>query len=63
MVEQVAGAAARAGIRAGDIIVSVNQKPLKSAEELRFAAKEADKTLALLVQRNNARIYIPVNLG
>jgi serine protease Do len=63
VVEQVAGAAARSGIRAGDIIVSVNQKPLKSAEELRFAAKEADKTLALLVQRNNARIYIPVNLG
>jgi serine protease Do len=63
VVEQVAGPAAKAGIRAGDIIVSVNQKPVTSAEQLRSAAKEADKTLALLVQRNNARIYIPVNLG
>jgi serine protease Do len=63
VVEQVAGAAARAGIRAGDIIVSVNQKPVTSVEELRSAAKKADKTLALLVQRNDARIYVPVNLG
>jgi serine protease Do len=63
VVEQAAGAAARAGIRAGDIIVSVNRKPVNSVEELRSATKEADKTLALLVQRESARIFIPVELG
>ncbi|MCC7081375.1 MAG: DegQ family serine endoprotease [Burkholderiales bacterium] len=63
LVEQVAGAAARAGIRPGDIIVSVNQKPVKSVDELRAATKTSEKTLAILVQRDNARIFVPVELG
>ena len=55
------GAAAKAGIRAGDIILSVNGKPVKSVEDLRAATKDAQKTMALLVQRNDARIFVPVS--
>jgi serine protease Do len=62
-VEQVAGAAAKAGIRRGDIILSVNGAPVKSVDQLKAATKEADKTLALLVKRNDAQIFVPVNLG
>jgi serine protease Do len=62
MVEQVAGAAAQAGIRAGDIILAVNGKPVKTAEELKTATRDAG-TLALLVKRNDARIFVPVELG
>jgi serine protease Do len=63
VVQQVAGPAANAGIRPGDIIVSVNQKPVKSVDDLRSAAKASGKTLAILVQRNDARIFIPVQVG
>jgi serine protease Do len=63
LVEQVAGAAAKAGIRPGDIIVSVNQKPVKNVEELQAATKGADKTMAVLVQRGEGRIFVPVELG
>jgi serine protease Do len=63
LVEQVAGAAAKAGIRPGDIIVSVNQKPVKNVEELRAATKGAGKTMAVLVQRGDGRIFVPVDLG
>jgi serine protease Do len=63
LVEQVAGAAAKAGIRPGDIIVSVNQKPVKSVEELRAATKDGGKNLAVLVQRGEGRIFVPVELG
>ena len=63
LVEQVAGAAARAGIRPGDIILSVNRKPVKSVDELRSATQDADKTLAILVQRSDARIFVPVEIG
>ena len=43
--------------------IRLDPEAVTSVEDLRSAAKEADKTLALLVQRNNARIYVPVNLG
>ena len=62
LVEQVSGPAARSGIRAGDIIVAANGTKLKNAEELKAAAKDHD-TVALLVQRDQGRIYIPVHVG
>jgi serine protease Do len=63
LVEQVSGAAAKAGIRAGDIIVSVNRKPIRNVDELRSATQEAARTMAILVQREDARIFVPVELG
>jgi serine protease Do len=63
VVEQVAGAAAKAGVRAGDVIVSVNRTPVKSPEQLRELIGKAGKTVALLVQREDARIFIPVTIG
>ncbi len=62
-VETVSGQAANAGIRPGDIIVAVNGTPIKSVAELRARVERAGKTIALLVQRDDARIYIPVQLG
>jgi len=63
VVQDVAGAAERAGVRAGDVIVAVNNTPVKSVEELKSAVDKSGKTVALLVQRNDARIFIPVTLG
>jgi serine protease Do len=63
VVENVAGAAARAGVRPGDVIVAVNNTPVKSPEQLRELIGKAGKTVALLVQREDARIFIPVRLG
>jgi serine protease Do len=62
LVEQVAGAAAKAGIRPGDIILAVNGKAVTSAADLKSATKDA-KTMALLVKRDDARIFVPVELG
>jgi serine protease Do len=58
----VAGAAAKAGIRPGDIILAVNGKAVKSAADLKSATKDA-KTMALLVKRDDARIFVPIDLG
>jgi len=63
VVEDVAGAAAKAGVRPGDVIVSVNRTPVKSPEQLRELIGKAGKTVALLVQRDDARIFIPVTIG
>ena len=63
VVEDVAGAAAKAGVRPGDVIVAVNNTPIRSPEQLRELIGKAGKTVALLVQRDDARIFIPVTIG
>ena len=60
VVEEVAGAAAKAGVRSGDVIVSVNNTPVNSVEQLKELIAKSRKTVALLVQREDARIFIPV---
>jgi serine protease Do len=52
-----------AGVRPGDVIVSVNNVPVKNPEQLRELIGKAAKSVALLVQRDDARIYIPVTIG
>jgi serine protease Do len=63
VVEQVAGAAAKAGVRAGDVIVAVNNVPVKDPAQLKELVGKANKSVALLVQRDDARIFIPVTIG
>jgi serine protease Do len=63
VVEQAAGAAARAGMQKGDVILGVNGKPVKSVEDLRAAIDAAGKNAAVLVQRGEARIFVPVTIG
>jgi serine protease Do len=63
VVQDVAGAAAKAGVRSGDVIVAVNNTPIKSVEQLKELVAKSGKTIALLVQRDDARIFIPVTLG
>jgi serine protease Do len=63
VVQEVAGAAERAGVHPGDVIVAVNNTPVKSVAELKSMIEKSGKTLALLVQRDDARIFIPVTLG
>ncbi len=63
VVEEVAGPAARAGIQPGDVILSLNGTPVKDAEHLRELVSKSGKHVALLVQREEARIFVPVDLG
>jgi serine protease Do len=63
VVENVGGAAAKAGVQPGDVIISVNSTPVNSVEQLRDIINKSGKTVALLVQRDDARVFIPVPLG
>ena len=63
LVENAQGAAARAGIQPGDVILAVGDTPVKSVEQLRTLTEKSGKTVALLVQRNEVRTYIPVPVG
>jgi serine protease Do len=63
VVEEVSGAAALAGVQPGDIILGVNGKPIASVQQLRGAVKQKQSTVALLIERGNAQIFIPIRVG
>ena len=63
VVENVSGPAAAAGVQVGDIILGVNGKAVRSTQELVTAAKTAGKTVALLIQRQEQQIFVPLRLN
>ncbi len=63
VVEDVDGAAAEAGIRPGDIVISANGAPVRSVTDLRKVVSGSKDHVALLVQRGDSRIFVPVELG
>jgi serine protease Do len=62
VVEDVAGPAAAAGVQPGDIILGINGKRVKTAKELQDAAKASGKNVALLIQRDDAQIFVPLRI-
>ncbi len=62
LVQGVNGAAARAGVVPGDIVLQAGGKPVKSVADLRAATRSA-KTIALLVQRGERRLFVPLQVG
>lgn len=63
LVEEVGGSAEMAGVQPDDVILALNNVPVKSAEQLRAIVGKSTKVVALLVKRGDAQIYIPVDLG
>jgi serine protease Do len=63
VVENVAGPAARAGIEAGDVLLAINGKPVQSIDQVKSVLAGKPKSVALLVQRDGDKIFVPVNLG
>ncbi len=63
VVEDVGGAAARAGIEPGDVILAVNGTRVLDAAQVRAAVARAGTSVALLIQRGDSRIFVPVRLG
>ena len=64
LVVDAQGSAAAAGIRRGDIILALNNSEVESADA--FAKEVAtipnDKTVALLILRNDETLYVPVKI-
>ena len=63
VVEDARGRAAEAGIQPGDVVLSVDGTPVQSVTQLRKMVQEHDKQIALLIQRGDARLFVPVTLG
>ncbi|HEU6456076.1 MAG TPA: PDZ domain-containing protein, partial [Roseateles sp.] len=57
------GAAAVAGVQPGDVVLAVNGKPVASVAQVRDVVKKSAKSVALLVQRGDEKIFIPVPIS
>ena len=62
-VERVGGAAARAGIRPGDVILSLNGEPVSDINQTRGLIAKSGKRIAVLIQRDDVRLFVPLDLG
>jgi serine protease Do len=63
LVEQSQGSAADAGIQPGDVVLSVDGTAVDSVSQLRKMIGQHDKQVALLIQRGENRLFVPVTLG
>jgi serine protease Do len=63
VVEQSSGPAAAAGIQPGDIVLAANGAPVSSAAALKSAVQSSKGHIALLIQRGEARIFVPIRVG
>lgn len=62
MVEASNGPAASAGVRPGDVVLSLDSTLVESQEEAAALEAKASKSMSLLIQRNNARSFVAVKL-
>jgi serine protease Do len=63
VVQEAAGPAARAGVRTGDVVVSLNGQPIDSVEAVRAVLADKPKHVAALIQRDDQRLFVPIELG
>ncbi len=63
LVEDVTGPAAQAGVRPGDVILGVNGKAVKSLAELKNATNGGSKTVAILLEREGAQLFLPIRIS
>jgi serine protease Do len=63
VIEDAGGAAAIAGVRPGDVLLSVNGRPVSSVEQVRDVVAKSSKSVALLIQRGDEKIFVPVRIG
>ena len=63
LVEEVDGPALAAGVRPGDVIVGVNGQRVTTVDDLEAQVDKSKRSIALLVNREGATIFIPIKVG
>jgi serine protease Do len=63
VVEDVSGPALAAGLQAGDVVLGVNGAGVSTVAELKREVARAGHSVALLIQREDAQIYVPIDIG
>jgi serine protease Do len=62
MVDNSIGPAARAGVRPGDVVLSLNDTMIETEDQATALEAKATKSMSLLIQRKDARSFVTVKL-
>ncbi len=63
LVERATGPAAEAGLQQGDIVLAANGAKVASVGDLSGAVEKSKGHIALLVQRGDSQLFVPVKVG
>ena len=63
VIAQARGPAAAAGVQPGDVLLAINGSPIKDITQVRAAMAKAGKSVALLIECDGDKIFVPVRLG
>jgi serine protease Do len=63
LVEDASGVSRRAGVQAGDVLLGINGEPARSVEQVKSVVLGHPKSVALLIERDGQKIFVPVPLG
>jgi len=63
LIENASGPASLAGVERGDVLIAINGTSAKSIEQVSTVLSKAGKSVALLIQRGEEKIFVPVRLG
>ena len=63
LIEDVTGPALAAGLQPGDVVLGVNGAGVATLADLKREVARAGRNVALLIQREDNQIYIPIDLG
>lgn len=61
-IENATGNAAEAGLRSGDIILQAGGRKIKEPNDLERAVDKAKNNIAILIDRQGSRLFVPVKL-
>ena len=62
-IEKVSGAAERAGVQAGDLLLAINNENMHNVAQARTAADRSAGAVALLLLRDGSRLFVPLRLA
>jgi serine protease Do len=63
LIEDVSGPALAAGLQPGDVVLGINGSEVSSVADLKRELARSGHSVALLIQRDDAQRYIPVDIG
>ncbi len=63
LIEDVSGPALAAGLQPGDVVLGINGAEVSSVADLKRELARAGHNVALLIQRDDAQRYVPVDIG